>query len=52
MSHSSGLGHLEEEMMDFDPLTGLSAGRSPNRVDAVVHGITELYEPDFVPFAL
>lgn len=52
VSHNHGLGALEDEMMDFDPLTGLSAGRSPNRVDSVVHGITELYEPDFVPFAL
>jgi hypothetical protein len=40
--HKSGLSLTEDEMMDFDPLTGLSNGRSPNRVDSVVWLLTEL----------
>lgn len=40
--HKSGLIKLEEEMLDFDTLTGLSGGVSPNRVDAVVWLLTEL----------
>lgn len=40
--HKPGLMKLEDEMIDFDALTGLSNGRSPNRVDACVHLLTEL----------
>lgn len=42
VSHKGGLGAAEEEMMDFDPVTQKSNGRSPNRVDAGVYAITEL----------
>ena len=40
--HRSGLIKLEDEMIDFDALTGLSNGQSPNRVDACVYLLTEL----------
>ena len=40
--HKSGVGAAEDEMMDFDTLTGLANGKSPNRVDSIVHGLTEL----------
>lgn len=40
--HNSGLIALEDEMIDFDALTGLSNGKSPNRVDALVWALTEL----------
>lgn len=40
--HKQGLTRLEDEMIDFDPLTGLSNGLSPNRVDACVWLLTEL----------
>lgn len=40
IAHDGGLGELEEEMLDFDPLTGKSGGSSPNRVDAMVWAIT------------
>lgn len=40
--HGAGLIQLEDEMLDFDPLTGLSAGKSPNRVDALVWLLSEL----------
>lgn len=40
--HRPGLDRLEDEMLDFDPVTGLSNGKSPNRVDALVWGLTEL----------
>lgn len=40
--HEAGLHDLEEEMMDFDPVTGLAGGKSPNRVDAAVWALTEL----------
>ena len=42
--HDSGLHELEEEMMDFDPVSGMAGGRSPNRVDAAVWALTELEE--------
>lgn len=42
ISHEEGLNLLEDEMMDFDPLTGKSRGKSPNRVDAMVWAISEL----------
>ena len=40
--HKPGLSDVEEEMLDFDPLTGKSNGKSPNRVDWLVWAITEL----------
>ena len=40
--HKSGLILMEDEMMDFDPLTGKSNGVSPNRVDALVWLLSEL----------
>lgn len=42
VKHKSGLGVLEEEMLDLDPLTGKSGGKSPNRVDSIVWALTEL----------
>jgi len=42
VKHKPGLTKLEDEMLDFDPVTGLSNGRSPNRVDWVVWALTEL----------
>lgn len=42
VKHRSGLLLLEDEMLDFDPLTGKSNGKSPNRVDALVWALTEL----------
>lgn len=42
VAHEEGLSLMEDEMMDLDPLTGKSKGKSPNRVDAVVWALTEL----------
>jgi len=42
VKHESGLHDLEEEMMDFDPVSGLAGGKSPNRVDSLVWALTEL----------
>lgn len=42
VKHRYGLSLLEDEMTDFDALTGKSNGLSPNRVDALVWLITEL----------
>ncbi|AUS02083.1 terminase-like family protein [Vibrio phage 2.095.A._10N.286.46.E10] len=42
VSHSGNLALLEDEMLDFDITTQLAAGRSPNRLDAAVHGLVEL----------
>ena len=42
VQHKPGLGKLEDEQLDFDPLTGLSNGVSPNRVDWMVWALTEL----------
>lgn len=39
--HIRGLTKLEEEMLGWVP----GRGRSPNRVDALVHGFTELMKP-------
>jgi phage terminase large subunit-like protein len=39
--HAGRFPHLEDEMCDFGP-DGLSGGRSPDRVDALVWAITEL----------
>jgi len=43
--HTGRFGELEDEMCDFGP-NGLSSGRSPDRVDALVWAITELL-PDW-----
>mgnify|MGYP003637306315 CR=1 FL=1 len=40
--HNGGLGKTEDEMLDFDPVTQKSNGRSPNRVDAAVYVLLEL----------
>jgi hypothetical protein len=42
VQHKPGLSDAEEEMLDFDPLTGKSNGKSPNRVDWIVWALTEL----------
>lgn len=42
VAHKAGLGKAEDEMMDFDPVTQKSNGKSPNRVDAGVYVISEL----------
>ena len=42
VKHKAGLLKLEDEMLDLDPVTGLSNGISPNRVDSTVWGLTEL----------
>lgn len=42
VQHKPGLSVAEEEMLDFDPLTGKSNGKSPNRVDWIVWALTEL----------
>ena len=39
--HVGALPDLEDEMCDFGP-DGISAGRSPDRVDALVWALTEL----------
>ncbi|HEY4193863.1 MAG TPA: terminase family protein [Mesorhizobium sp.] len=39
--HAGRFGELEDEMCDFGP-NGLSNGRSPDRVDALVWAVTEL----------
>ena len=41
VSHCGDLGRLEDEMCDF-ALDGLSDGRSPDRLDALVWGLTDL----------
>lgn len=46
LAHKKGLSKLEDEMLDFDPLTGKSNGKSPNRVDAAVWALTELSGAD------
>ena len=42
----AGMADVEEEMLDFDPLTGKSNGKSPNRVDWAVWALTELSGAD------
>lgn len=42
VKHHSGLADLEEEMLDLDPISGKAGGKSPNRVDALVWGLTNL----------
>ena len=41
VAHLGALPELEDEMSDFGP-DGLSGGRSPDRVDALVWALTEL----------
>ena len=41
MRHVGALPDLEDEMCDFGP-GGLSSGRSPDRLDAMVWAITAL----------
>jgi phage terminase large subunit-like protein len=41
VKHAGRLPELEDEMCDFGP-NGLSSGRSPDRVDALVWAVTEL----------
>jgi len=45
VSHRPGLTKLEEEQMDFDPITQKSNGKSPNRLDAAVWALSELSIP-------
>ena len=45
VSHGPGLTKLEEELMDFDPITQKSNGKSPNRLDAAVWALSELSIP-------
>ncbi|MCK5132685.1 MAG: DNA-packaging protein [Candidatus Sabulitectum sp.] len=40
--HKAGMGKAEDEMMDFDPVTQKSNGKSPNRVDALTQLLSEL----------
>lgn len=42
VAHAPGLSKLETEMEDFDTSTGKSNGKSPNRLDAAVWGLTQL----------
>jgi len=42
VKHTHALNKLEKEMLDFDPVLGLSNAKSPNRVDAMVWALTEL----------
>lgn len=42
VAHSAGLAKMEEEQMDFDPISQKSNGKSPNRLDAAVWALTEL----------
>lgn len=42
VQHRAGLLKCEDEMLDFDPVTQKSDGKSPNRVDAAVYALTEL----------
>jgi hypothetical protein len=42
VQHKGGMIKCEDEMLDFDPISQKSNGKSPNRVDAAVHLLTEL----------
>ena len=44
VSHVGALALLEDEMCDFVPV-GLSSGRSPDRLDALVWALTALSRP-------
>ena len=45
VAHVGAFAALEDEMSDFGP-DGLSGGRSPDRVDALVWALTELLLKD------
>ena len=42
VQHKGGMLKCEDEMLDFDPVSQKSDGKSPNRVDAAVYVLTEL----------
>ncbi|WP_185985632.1 terminase large subunit domain-containing protein [Aureimonas mangrovi] len=46
--HAGAFAALEDEMADFGP-DGLSAGRSPDRLDALVWAVTALMQPQAEP---
>lgn len=46
VGHSAGLHKMEDEMIDFDPVTQKSFGKSPNRLDALVYALLELSDAD------
>jgi phage terminase large subunit-like protein len=48
VKHVRGFPALEDEMCDFSP-EGLSSGRSPDRLDALVWALTELSRPRAEP---
>ena len=48
VKHVRGFRELEDEMCDFSP-EGLSSGRSPDRLDALVWALTELSRPRALP---
>ena len=48
VKHVRGFPQLEDQMCDFGP-EGLSSGRSPDRVDALVWALTELSRPRVEP---
>jgi phage terminase large subunit-like protein len=48
VKHVRGFPALEDEMCDFGP-EGLSSGRSPDRLDALVWALTELSRPRVEP---
>jgi phage terminase large subunit-like protein len=48
ISHAPGLAHLEDELCAFGP-DGRADGHSPDRVDALVWALTELFGVDGVP---
>lgn len=48
VSHAPGLDELEDEMLAFDP-DGRADGHSPDRLDALVWGLTELLLNQSVP---
>jgi phage terminase large subunit-like protein len=41
--HVGAFAKLEDEMCEFDPAVGESDGQSPNRMDSLVWGFTELF---------
>ena len=45
VAHAAGLSMLEDEMCAFG-VDGMSGGRSPDRVDALVWAVTELVGMD------
>ena len=45
VQHKGGMIDLEDEQINYDRITGKSNGKSPNRLDAAVWGLTELIKP-------